>query len=323
MEVWEHWYDAASKGWSRAMNGSGSKPVYPDPLSFYQTWLKSVTNVQEQFKSSAGDPLELWNRWFETTTEAWRKAIEAGGIGGDLPGLMTQWMEMMEEARARLLAGAKLPADPFTFFRQWYDATNATLSTIVGDVIGTEKFMQVSSEFLKSYAGLYATLRRANEEYFRNLQLPTRTDIARVAELVVNLEDKVDHIDGQLEDFEDAVGSGLSQFPVVLQKLEAVEHLEQLVGSLEERLDHRVGNLEKRLDERVGGLEKGLEQQVGSLEKRLDGVEGKLDALLAALEKLSARESEPVASPQTTRRASRKSGTQSQKSGGDEAQAAS
>jgi tetrahydromethanopterin S-methyltransferase subunit G len=102
-----------------------------------------------------------------------------------------------------------------------------------------------------------------------------------------------------------------------------VERLEQLVGSLEERLDQRVGNLEKRLEERVGDLEKGLEQRVGGLEKRLDGVEGKLDALLAALEKLSARESEPVASPQTTRHTSRKSGTQSQKSGEDEAQAAS
>lgn len=252
MEVWEQWYGAAMKGWSRAVSGNGSKPA--DPLSVYQTWLKGMADAQEQFIKGSGDPQELWKRWFETVTDAWRKAAE---VGGDPLGLMTQWVDMMEEARARLLAGIRLPADPFSFFKQWYDVMNETWSTLVGNVIGTEKFMEVSGEFLKSYASFYGTLRRANEEYFRNLQIPTRSDIARVAGLVVNLEEKVDHVDSALEDFEDEVGSNLSRFPVVLQKLENVEHLE-----------HRVE----------------------SLEQRLDRVEGKLDAVLSALEKLAARE---------------------------------
>jgi polyhydroxyalkanoic acid synthase PhaR subunit len=285
IEVWEQWYESLSKGWSKAMNRNGSKPAYADPLNFYRTWLKGIADVQEQFNNSSGDPQELWTRWFETATEAWRKAAE---VGGDPLGLITQWVEMMEEARASVLAGVRLPADPFTFFKQWYDATSETWSTLVGDIIGTEKFMEISSEFLKSYVGFYATMRRANEEYFRNLQLPTRSDIARVAELVVHLEDKVDLMDSVLEDFGDGVESNAGQFPVVLQKLETVER---------------------------------LEQRVESLEMRLDRVEGKLDAVLAALEKLAARvPSAPAKTDGTVRRRSRRADAELQQESPAEAQ---
>jgi polyhydroxyalkanoic acid synthase PhaR subunit len=286
MEVWEQWYDAALKGWSRAVSGNGNKPA--DPLSLYQTWLKGMADAQEQLIKSAGDPQELWKRWFETATETWRKAAE---VGGDPLGLMAQWAEMMEEARARLLAGVRLPSDPFSFFKQWYDTTSETWSTLVGNLIGTEKFMEVSSEFLKSYAGFYSTLRRANEEYFRNLQLPTRSDIARVAGLVINLEEKVDRIDSALEDFEDGAGSNLSRFPAVLQKLETVER---------------------------------LEQRVESLEQRLDRVEGKLDAVLSTLEKLAAREPASPAKPaEATRPRARRPATTRQQQSSAEAQVGS
>jgi polyhydroxyalkanoic acid synthase PhaR subunit len=195
---------------------------------------------------------------------------------------------MMEEVHTRLLAGVELPADPFTFFKQWYDATSETWSTVAGDFIGTEQFMQMSSEFLKSYISFYATMRRTNEAYFRNLQLPTRSDIARVAELVVNLEDKVDGLDSALEDFEDGIGSSLGHFPVVLQKLEAVE---------------------------------SIEQRVGGLEKRLARVESKLDALLAAIEKLDSSKPAQAAKPaETTRRRAHKSKAELQQASDAEAQ---
>lgn len=281
MEVWEQWYSAASKGWSRAANGNDNKAAFPDPLGLYQSWLKNVSTVQEQFKQSTADPQELWRLWFDATADLWRKAAEAGG---DPLGLTKHWMEMLEETRARLLAGVTPPVDPFTFFKQWYDATNEAWSTLVGEVIGTEKFMDVSSEFLKTYASFYGTMRRANEEFFRNLQLPTRSDIARVAELVVNLEEKVDQIDSDLEDFEDGAGSGLSQVPDVLEKLATIEQ---------------------------------LQQRTGNLEQRLERVEGKLDAVLASLDRLASKENTAPPPPTAQgRRTGGKTGTRAPKAAG-------
>ncbi len=60
--------------------------------------------------------------------------------------------------------------------------------------------METTTPLLESYASFFKTFRRANEEFFQNLQLPTRSDIARIAELVIALEEKVDQIDDALDD---------------------------------------------------------------------------------------------------------------------------
>jgi polyhydroxyalkanoic acid synthase PhaR subunit len=261
MELWEQWYETTSKVWYQTMNGN--KEAYVDPFGLYRTWMKSVENAQEQMQEQlkAGsfgylDPKEAGKKWFETTTDTWEKAT---GKELDPLGLTTQWLEMMEDARARILTGANIPADPFTFIKQWYDATSETWATVVGDIIGTERFMESSSQFLESYASFYRTFRRANEEFFSNLQLPTRSDIARVAELVIEVEDKVEQIEDAIEDFVDNYTSAVP-------------------GNLDERLEH----IEKKLDTFSASVQELT--TADNLEKRLDRVESKLDKLLVAFE---------------------------------------
>jgi polyhydroxyalkanoic acid synthase PhaR subunit len=275
MEQWEQWYETTSKAWSKTLEGN--KETYVDPFGLYRTWLKSIGNaqeqMQEQFKTGAFgkmDPTEAWKQWFEASSGIWGKAIERGP---DPLGLTTQWLEMMEEARARILAEGNIPADPFTFMKQWYDATSETWATIVGDIIGTERFMESSSQFLESYSSFYRTFRRANEEFFSNLQLPTRSDIARVAELVVEVEEKIEQIEDTLEDFED-------------------NYSKIIPGNLEGRLEQ----VERKLEALPSSLQKLT--AVDGLEKRLDRVESKLDKLLVALEKIEAKGSPK--SPQST-----------------------
>ncbi len=325
IELWEKWYGTTSKAWSKSLDGS--KEAFVDPFGLYRTWLKSVGATQEQMKVSPFgkmDPKEIWSQWLEASVDFWRKASEGGA---DPLGFTTQWLEMMEEARARILTEGNIPADPFTFIKQWYDATSETWAKVIGDVIGTDRFMESAKEFLESYTSFYRTFRRANEEFFRNLQLPTRSDIARVAELVVELEDKVELIEDTLEDFEDnfakAITSNLKEhldrvdmkldaLPDILQKLTIVNGLEKRLDQVDMKLDAlpatlqpltTIDNLAKRLDQvetKLDTLPTTLQQltAVDSLEKRLDGVENKLDKLLLALEKSEA--SEPSITPKST-----------------------
>jgi polyhydroxyalkanoic acid synthase PhaR subunit len=267
MELWEKWYETASRAWSNT--SGGSKETYLDPFIFYRTWMKNVGKVQElmQAQLKAGsfqtiDPREAWKRWFETTTDFLEKS---SARGADPFGLTTQWLEMIEEARARILADTNIPADPFTLMKQWYDATNESWATVIGDIIGTEKFMESAGQFLESYASLYKTFSRANEEFFSNLQLPTRSDIARVAELVIEVENKVESIEDALEVFED-------------------NYARTIPGNLEERLEQ----VERKLDALPDTFQKLA--TVDGLEKRLDRVESKLDKLLVALEKIESKE---------------------------------
>jgi polyhydroxyalkanoic acid synthase PhaR subunit len=290
--------------WSDALNGS--RESLADPYGLYRTWLKSMADTQQQFKNNLPwmmDPREAWKQWIEATIENWKRIVEAGG---DPLGLTSRWMEMMEEMRAKMLAGGTFPADPFTLFKQWYDASSETWSKAVGDVIGSEKFMESVKRFLESYTSFYKTFRRASEEYFRNLQIPTRSDVARVAELVVALEEKVDRIDDALEDAQDErqhwstqqgviseaisslvgrlgmVESKVDVLPAALEKIEAADNIEPLT----ERLSH----VESKVDTLPTALQKiEAANNVEHLTERMNRIESKLDTLLAALEKIEAK----------------------------------
>ena len=261
------WYDASSRVWPNVVDGG--KETYVDPYGVYQSWLKNMGEARVQMKANffgMMDPKEAWQRWFDGMTEEWRSTAQ---MGADPLGITTHMLEMMEEARAKMQAEGNFPADPFTFFKQWYDATNEAWAKAIGEVIGTEKFMEGVSRFIESYTSFHRTFRRASEEYFRNLQLPTRSDVARVAELVIALEEKVERIEDAFEDFEDGYA-----------------HL--------------------ATSETVAGLAEQLERveskAVEGLAKRLDQVESKLDKVLATLKKIEAKEQAESSKPTNTER---------------------
>jgi len=284
-ELWKQWYEASVRAWSNAIDGG--KETYVDPYGFYRLWLKSAGNTQEQMKAASlamTNTREMWNQWYEATVGTWKKAVE---MGGDPLGLTTPWLEMMEEVRRRIMSSDILPSDPFTFFKEWYEKTSETWAKVVDEMLGSEKFIQSASPFLEVYATFTKTLRRANEEYFRNLQLPTRSDLARVAEMVVTLEEKVDKLDDAFESQQD----GYAQ----LATGEAMSSLAERVGQVENKLDALSADLGKE-DAAAGTTEAGLTS-------RLDEVESKLDRVLAALEKLEASKSRATSkSPDTAQR---------------------
>jgi polyhydroxyalkanoic acid synthase PhaR subunit len=264
MEFWKQWSETSTKMWSSVLDGG--KGTFVDPYGLYQPWLKSIEVAQEQMKTGTlggVDPKQAWNQWYEAMTGAWAKSAE---LGGDPLGLTAEWLEMMEENRAKILEGGTVPADPFTYFKQWYDASSDMWAKVVADVIGDEKFVENASQFMERYTSYYMATRRANEDYFKNLQLPTRSDLARVAEIIVALEEKVDRLDEAFEDSRE-------EFSQVATK-EAFSDLEG-----------RLSRVEKKLDVFSSFMEKKLEV-VEKLAKHTDDIEKKLDKVLAAFVKI-------------------------------------
>jgi len=298
-ELWKQWYDTSSKMWASALDGN--KETFVDTYGLYRLWLETVGKAQEQVQANISDLMntkDIWNTWFEATVGAWRKAAE---MGGDPLGLTTQWLEMMEETRKRIMAGDVLPTDPFTFFQKWYEATSETWAKVVDDMLSSEKFIESASPFIEIYSNFVKTLHRANEEFFSNLQLPTRSDLARVAGLVVAIDEKVDKLEDAFENLEDersqespllraaneAIGGRLGKVENKLDTLSTALGKNEAVKSL----DGRLGRVENKLDTLSASLEKSeAAGTVEGLAKRLDWVESKLDKVLAALENIEARE---------------------------------
>jgi polyhydroxyalkanoic acid synthase PhaR subunit len=149
-----------------------------------------------------------------------------------------RYFEMLEQARANLMSVETLPQDPLEFAVQWYNATSGPFSDFVQDVIEREEFLEQASHWMRSYASFYKVFSRRSEEYLKGLQVPVRSDITRVAGLVVALEDKVDRIEEAFEEFEYGYARPATA--------------EEVLG-LEERLDR----VEGKLDRLLAALESG------------------------------------------------------------------
>jgi exonuclease VII small subunit len=205
----------------------------------------------------------LWKQWFEANQYSWQKAI---GIGQEAVDLAPRWFAMLDQIRNNLLSAEGYPTDPLQFATRWYNATSGPLSDFVGDLIEREEILDVSSQFLQNYASFYKVFRRNSEEYLKGLSLPVRSDVTRVAGLVVALEDKMDRLEEAFEDFEYGYAS-----PATAESVQGIE----------------------------GGTgDAATADSVSGLEKRLDDVEGKLDQILTALQNAPRNGSTPAEASQ-------------------------
>jgi exonuclease VII small subunit len=215
--------------------------------------------VADAAAGQVAEAQNLWRQWFEANQDFWQKAAKVGEEAVDLA---PRWFAMLDQIRNNLLSAEGYPTDPLQFATRWYNATSGPLSDFVGDLIEREEILDVSSHFLQNYASFYKVFRRNSEEYLKSLSLPVRSDITRVAGLVVALEDKMDHLEEAFEDFEYGYATPATA--------ESVQGIEERIGRLEDSLGRIEGD--------------ASDDSTSSLEKRLDDVEGKLDQILTALQ---------------------------------------
>ena len=255
-ELWSQWYETGSKMWSDVMGGAmgGDQEAAMDPYGLYRQWFSGMEKMRDGMMSAPGfvpgmtpsanvgnmDPQNLWNKWFEASAEGWQKAAQ---LGTEMMDMTPRWMQAMEQARDNLMSAEKPARDPLEFTVQWYNATNGPVSEFVQELIEREEFLEPSSRFLQSYASLYKVFKRNSEEYLTNLQLPVRSDITRVAGLIVALEDKVDRIEEAFEDFEYGYAEPATA--------ESVGTLEKSIGALDRRID----GIESKLDQLLTAIE--------------------------------------------------------------------
>ena len=232
-ELWRQWFESGSRVWADMLRESGES--YLDPYGLYRQWFEGMESLQQQMLgaspagSDGADPQELWRRWFDATVESWEKSAV---IGGEMLEIAPRWIAMLDQARANLMSVGSFPKDPLEFAVQWYNATSGPFSEFVHDVIEREEFLDRASHWMQSYASFYKVFSRRSEEYLKSLQVPVRSDITRVAGLVVALEDKVDRLEEAFEEFEYGYAK-----PATAEEL----------GELEKRLDRVEGKLDRLL----------------------------------------------------------------------------
>jgi len=288
-KVYQQWFDSlegfqqmfGAMSWPSLMAGSNSltavsngRPAMaanPATEPAAQNPGAALKPASDAVAGQAAEVRNLWNQWFQASQESWQKSI---ALGQEAVELTPRWIGTLDQIRNNLLSAEGYPTDPLQLSTRLYNATNGPISDFLGDLLEREEILDVSSQFLQNYASFSKVFRRNSEEYLKNLSLPVRSDITRVAGLVLALEEKIDNLEDGFEDFED--GQAASQ--AASGNAESLASIEEHITSLENKLE----SISNSAD---ASPEAATADAVGSLEKRLDNVEGKIDQILAALER--------------------------------------
>jgi polyhydroxyalkanoic acid synthase PhaR subunit len=257
-DFWKRWLEAGASMWTP---GPGLDPDrLIDPFGLLREPERSSAHDQDYGRARTRPPalpdfMELWHRWIDLMVGTWGKPA----VGGADPAALTKhWLELWEQAGAAMTGGTASPpaaSDPLALFQRWYEANSEAWARAAEGMIGSEAFMQATSRFLDAYVSGYRAVRQASEHYLRNAQLPARADVARVAGLVVALEEKVDRIEEALE----ALPASASD-----------QTTAAMTGSVE-RLAERISRIEGKLDRLLAAAERS---EVGAHPERAPAANG-------------------------------------------------
>ena len=86
------------------------------------------------------------------------------------------------------------PEDPLRPMREAYEQAVEGWSKAMEEMVASEEFASASGEFLKRYVEMQESLRTASRAAAESVHFPTTDDLAQLAQLVINVERKVDEV---------------------------------------------------------------------------------------------------------------------------------
>jgi polyhydroxyalkanoate synthesis regulator phasin len=93
--------------------------------------------------------------------------------------------------------------DPFASFRQMRDAYLDAMAKTMVETVNSEAYAQTTGAMLDCYLSASAPVREAMEksmaQAMQQLSLPSRQDVASLAERLTNLEMRIDDLDAKLD----------------------------------------------------------------------------------------------------------------------------
>ena len=97
--------------------------------------------------------------------------------------------------------------DPYETWRQLYDANERAWTAALEETMSSPEYEESSGKMLEAMLAAQKSVRDNMRTYLETMNVPTREDIARLGELVVGLEEKIDQVVDRLDTIETAIGA--------------------------------------------------------------------------------------------------------------------
>lgn len=90
--------------------------------------------------------------------------------------------------------------DAIQLLKNMYFQSEEAWTRAVKEFVGSQSFIPILEQISGQYLSLYKATSQNMDRYLANYPIATKKDIARIAELVVSVEDKVDNLESQMSD---------------------------------------------------------------------------------------------------------------------------
>lgn len=128
--------------------------------------------------------------------------------------------------------------DPFKVWKDIYQQTEAKWNEALHETMQKEAFAEWMGQVQSAYLQYQELVQKTTENYLKQLSVPTRDEISSVASLIINLEEKVDHLEEKIEDELDGMtaSSEISKLKTSISKLDKkLDSILKAVQQLEEK----------------------------------------------------------------------------------------
>lgn len=113
--------------------------------------------------------------------------------------------------------------DPFSIWKSMYNEMEPKMSQAMQKWLESEEYAAFSGQMLAATLQMEQQVLKTVEQILRSYNIPTMKDIARLGDLLVGLENKVDNIDEQLVELRN----------LVTQSADVREQLDAIVAQLD------------------------------------------------------------------------------------------
>ena len=128
----------------------------------------------------------------------------------------------------------KISLDPFSIWKNMYDQTEKNMNEVINETLKTEAFSEWLGQVQNTYLQYQQLVQKSTEEYLKQVNMPSREEVASLANLIINIEEKIENIDQKIDD-------ELIDSPVKAE----INKLKASVSKLDKKLDAVVSLLEK------------------------------------------------------------------------------
>lgn len=125
-----------------------------------------------------------------------------------------------------------IPMDPFKIWKDIFDKTESTWSDAIQESLGKESFSEGMGQTLNGYLQYQEFVTKTAESYLTQFNMPSRDEVANVASLVINMENKIDNLEDQLEQLAE-------------ESTKEINSLRRTISNLDKKLDLILSKVEK------------------------------------------------------------------------------